>query len=305
MSDKLSDDQLVQFNHEGLIPGPGETEAIFYSRAQQCLRLKDILKKEELLPFEADSERPLEGLEEAEMISESLFDIRPRWVPIFFSNYRLALWHGGCAWIFQLQSNGPKLAFLQLRKAFANRKEYLKIYRRDELIAHELAHIGRMAFDENRFEEILAYRTSPSAFRRWLGPLVQSGAELFLFAILLLAIFSLDLYLLINENYVAYFEMIWIKAVPLVLVFYALGRLWLRQSLFKGCFVNLKKCLGDELIARHVIYRLTDNEIKKFSKGTVDIASYAKEQSSRSLRWRVLALAYFKRENCETSSRTS
>lgn len=289
----ISDTTLLACNKIGLVPGPDEKEEAFLARIQACLGLQSLLKNEEnqLLPFKVELfQKPLE---EAFAITTPLFDTCPTWLPLFFSNYQLTPWHGGCAWIFQLQDTGPRLAFLQLRKSFATQTRFLKIYKRDELIAHEVAHVGRMTFDENKFEEILAYRTSSSSWSRWLGPLVQSAFEAGLFVLIVMALLFLDLYFLMTADHEAYFSMMPLKLIPVGLLMYALGRLWRRQRIFKKAIVNLQQVVGN-LKANHVIYRLTDKEIDLFAKMPFgEIQEYAKEQKTKSLRWRLIALAYF------------
>lgn len=293
---ELTDADLLAYNQQGLIPAPEETDADFYSRVQACLGLKALLTKErdQLLPFKAELPLSSENLEEAYSLTEPLYGIRPTWIPLFFSNYHLAPWHGGCAWIFQLQTNGPRLSFLQLRKAFAARKNYLAIYQRDELVAHECAHVGRMNFNEERFEEILAYRSCRSSWRAWIGPIVQSATESLVFVILLSALCLSDLYLLMTGNYETYQWMLWFKILPVGLLLLGYTRLWLRQRTFHDCLAKLQETLGSLPKANHVIYRLSDREIALFAgMPPAAIREYAKEHSSKSLRWRQLTLAYF------------
>jgi hypothetical protein len=139
----ISDEQLLHYNALGIIPGPEEAEETFIARALYCLNLKNLLEKEggKILPFAVNKTKfpykQLRGEESANLLAQ-FFDIDPQWVPIFMSNYHLAPWHGGCAWIFQLQGNTPKSAFLQLREESSIFSD------RQELIAHELAHVGRM-----------------------------------------------------------------------------------------------------------------------------------------------------------------
>src|ERR1700722_15718294 len=155
----ISDAHLLELNSQGLIPGPDETEETFLSRAEYCLNLREKmsekLQESPLSVFDKPSSVE-EYLAPALQLTERLYQFAPAWIPLFFSNYKLAPWHGGCAWIFQTEEGTETAAFLQLRKAFAQKKSYLKIYARDELIAHELCHVGRMCFEEPRFEEILA-----------------------------------------------------------------------------------------------------------------------------------------------------
>lgn len=297
---KLSDSDLFNFNRQGLIPGPDESEEAFSIRAKACLDLKSYLATHDAvqsLPFKIEASQSKEALECAYPLTKPLFDIQPDWLPLFFSNYKLTPWHGGCAWIFQLEEEGPRMAFLQLRKTFATNKQYLSLYQRDELIAHECAHVGRMTFDENRFEEILAYRTNHSPLRAWLGPIVQSATESLIFIALLFSLMLLDFYFIFSENYEAYFSLGWLKLLPVGLFLLALMRLWRRQKTFRKCLKQLQEVLGEETSANHVIYRLTDQEINQFALPQSSIIEYAQAESKKSLRWRLLWLAYFQNES--------
>ncbi len=295
----ISDTDLLMYNHLGLIPSQDENEEAFLARVHTCLGLKTLLKVEgdQTLPFKPEifeTNEVNKVLDEAFVITRDLYDINPSWLPVFFSNYQLTPWHAGCAWIFQLQDESPRTAFLQLRKAFAYRKQYLKFYNRNELVAHESAHVGRMTFDQERFEELLAYRTSRSKITRWLGPIVQSAGESLLFMATLMILFVVDLYLVISESYETYLWAMWLKIIPLGLLVFGLVRLWQRHWIFKGCLKNLKEAVGGIKSANHIIYRLTDDEIVNFSTlPGYEISMIAKELAENSLRWRLINICYF------------
>lgn len=292
----ITDEKLLELNKQGIIPGPGENEESFLTRAKHCLGLKESLTKgvRSEIPFVKENLDFGGVLAETKPTTQKLYDITPTWVPIFFSNYQLTPWHGGCAWIFQLAENGPLGAFLQLRKSFSKESKYLGLYSREELVSHELAHVGRMAFDEPIFEELHAYRASHAKWRRWLGPIVQSARESMLFMLLLLLIFTVDVYLILTGHAEAYTHFFWLKAVPAGMVAYALWRLWQKQKTFAKCRLNLVNLFNDENKANAVIYRLTDKEIKEFAQASQQqIKEYAEQHKAKSLRWRLLNLAYF------------
>ncbi len=282
----LTDISLLELNSQGIIPGPNETEEAFCKRAEYCLSLREQIgeKLKGELPF-IENERPSdEFLQPALSETNQLFGSSPAWVPLFFSNYRLAPWHGGCAWIFQQSEETPTSAFLQLRRAFASSETYLGLYSRKELIAHELCHVGRMCFEEPRFEEILAYRTSPSLFRRWLGAIAQSSWETTAFFLILCLILAVDFFAV---------PMLWLKLLPLILVLAALFRLTKRQSEFSSCLARLEELLHDKSRALALIYRLTDREIVSFSKMAPDaIKATLEEKKGSTLRWRLIERAY-------------
>lgn len=292
----LSDKKLIQWNALGLIPGPEENENDFLERANDCLTLKDHLEEQlgHDVPFA--KERPAEhrDLREAFQKTRQCYGIVPEWIPVFYSNAKLSPWHGGCAWIFQVTENSPKAALLQLRRAFRSSKRYLGMYHRDELIAHELSHVGRMAFEEPKFEEFLAYRSSESRFRRWFGPIVQSAWESMSFVLALLMIFLFDAYLIATGHDEAYQMAMWLKGIPLGMVVLGMGRLFWRHWTLNTCFRRLQQVVTDKKAAQAILYRLTDREIIAFSRQSPqEIRQFITKNKDQSLRWRLLSKAYF------------
>lgn len=294
----LSDEQLIAFNKRGIIPGPYETEEDFIKRAHFCLGLRQELSQSSDIPasFEQiESNLSQSILKPAFAVSEELFDITPDWIPIVFSNDQMPPWHGGCAWIFQLSDDTPTAALLQLRKQFYNAERYLGLYDRTEIASHELSHVGRMLFEEPRFEEVLAYRTSKSRLRRWLGPIVESAKESLWFVLLLGVLVMADIALIATGQHQAYEWAMWFKAMPLAIVGYGLLRLSKRQRQFDRCLRNLEIVYSDKKIAQAVIYRLTDQEIESFSAQTAEsIRSHIQQEQEApsSLRWRLITVAY-------------
>lgn len=291
-------------NQLGLIPGPQETEEEFVQRAAYCLDLKNqipqMLTNE--LPFfiPEDINNTNKILEKNCEKTRYIYDIYPSWVPLFFSNYKLPFWQGGCAWIFQQNQDSPTAAFFQLRQNLRKSKKYLGIYDRDELITHELSHVGRMKFEEPKFEEILSYRSSKSCFRRFFGPIVQSSYESTIFVLLLLLVVAIDFFALLNGYKDPTYLSLISRLLIISLLSYGIVRLFWRQNQFKSCLRNLRKTLLNIHLADAVIYRLTDEEIITFGHQTPDdIKRYAEEQKNQSLRWRVIHGAYF--NSCESS----
>ncbi len=291
----INDQDLLNYNLQGIVPGPQETEEAFLARAAYCKELQSqcVDNSTGPLPVSENSDTTKELLLEAFKITDPIYGIQPSWMPMAFSNYKLAPWHGGCAWIFQAHEESPSGAFMQLRQRFRHQKKYLGIYRRDELIAHELSHVGRMMYEEPQFEELLAYRSSFSAWRKWLGPIVQAPWESLIFMLSLLLLLVLDLYLQTAGEIETYRLLLWAKLLPVTLLALGIFRVWRRHKAFNQCLSNLNKCIQDSLKANAVIYRLTDAEIHQFAASTSDaIRDYAKAQSRTSLRWRLIDLAY-------------
>lgn len=292
MDTNFTDAQLIEFNRQGLIPGPDENEEAFLKRAHYCLNLKSEIAEKLELPFSDRDHAPEEVLQPALEKTRKEYDLAPTWIPLFFSNHHLLPWHGGCAWIFQANEESPTAAFLQLRRAFLNSEKYLGIYSRKELIAHELCHVGRMCFEEPRFEEIIAYRTSPSGLRRWLGAIAQSSWETMAFVLLLCLILAVDLYALAYD--IPLESLAWLKLLPIGLLGAGFFRLIKRQQQFDHCLANLQKFFKDPRKASAVIYRLTDREIISFSQQGIEcFEDVINEKKGTSLRWRCIEKAYF------------
>ncbi len=288
------DEIIIKYNELGIIPGPSEIETEFIQRAESCLGIRKRIESElgSTIPLKPEELAPPEIFAEPLNKTKRDWGMRPDWIPVFFSNYQLLPWHGGCAWIFQLSVQEPPMALFQLRRAFAHQETYLGLYHRNELIEHELCHVGRMCFHEPRFEEILAYQTSNSRFRRWFGPLFQSSLETVIFLIVLLLVMGVDLYALLSWGQAGYAQVASLKLLPGVMIALGLGRLLRRQLQFRRCQRNLTAFFNDKVRANHVIYRLTDKEIVAFGKREV-LDEFLKKGGDDSLRWRLLKKAYF------------
>jgi hypothetical protein len=286
----LTQHQIFNFYKEGLIPGPLETEEEFRVRAQFCLDFRNEWETVNEKLFPSCVERSMESFDskkflmESHQLTQKLYGIAPTWVPLFFSNYKLAPWHGGCAWFFNKDEESPTTAFIQLRAAFSAKQRYLGIYERNELITHEMAHIGRILFEEPKFEEILAFQSSSSNLRRYLGPVVQSSKESSIFiSVLALALF-------INLAIPSMVAIIAVNFLPLALLFYGFGRLVYRQKSFSDCLKKLTSLLNDREKAHHLIYCLTDQEILDFAKWSPEqIHEYRNKQAKIEFRWQFLS----------------
>ena len=289
MSEKA---EWQKWNHQGFIPGPQETESEFKERIVFCQNLtEELLKANIYLPFSKEAENKQKLLESAYRFTQPIYGIAPAWVPLYLSNKQLSPWHGGCAWIFQIHATTPMAAFLQLRKPFEKKSTYLGLYKREELIAHELSHVGRMMMEEPQFEEMIAYCSSSSRLQSWLGPIIESGKEIFLF-ILFLSVGVLVNAALLFSNFEPPFSFIPF-VLPLMYFLLGLGRLIRRHRIFNRCQKQLENVYGDPNTARHVLYRLRDCEIRKFAYSSPEqIKELIANQACHSFRWRFLTTLY-------------
>ncbi len=226
---------LYTLYKEGFAPGPSETEDFFKSR---IVKVRGIFKA----PFILEKLSPLPL--HLEPISPSF--------PFFRSSKKLPFWFGAMTWICEIEK-GIKVAVLQLplKKRFSWTRE-------EEFIAHEKVHALRSSFSESRFEEILAYRTSPTFFRRFLGPLFQKPIESYLFL--------LSSFLAIVSPF-----------IPLLFFLFLFIRLSFNQRVFHKA---LKKLSKETAYSEEVIRLFTDKEISLTAKGEFS------KLPKNSLRWK-------------------
>ena len=180
----ISDEELLAFNKKGYIPGPIESEKDFLKRINMFEDLhqnpKDFfLKLKKKSPCNLDSriKKPFWSWTRTNL--NNLYGFAPENFSGFFCSKRLSLFEGAATWVIELKKK-ETISLLQLRKSLKY-KNYLKIYRLDEILAHEAVHIARSAFKDKKFEEMFAYLTSSLSIRKCLGPIARSNVEVLLF----------------------------------------------------------------------------------------------------------------------------
>lgn len=255
---------LISLNNRGIFPGPNEPQDQFFKRA-----------------LEANGKIAPENLKSI----QEIFDASPDWVKIEEKRKGLLPWEGAASWI-EDHGNGTRLVSIQIKSTFLSR-----LYPREELISHELVHAMRLMFEESRFEEILAYRTSKNRFRRFFGPLFSRPRETTAFVVWTFfswlfycseAIFDFSL----GGDY-----LIW---SPVLVLIWGLWRLTRSQKIFNLTLHHLEKAIREPGMALAVALRLSDREIEQFAKYSPDeIRDFAAKEKDRSFRWDQLFSAYF------------
>ncbi len=259
----LKYNEYLLLNQEGIFPGPGESEEEFGLRVA---RLRTPIP----LPGCPLSQ---EDWEEAHHLTQPLFDMKPAWVPAFYQDKKLSFWEAAAVWDCEGRT------VVQLRKRFAHGR--WGFVRRAEVLAHEAAHASRMAFQENRFEEVISYQTSRLAWRRWLGPLFRHPWEA------VLCVFAAAIGWMLGILGALALALI----LPWVPFFFFLIRLSRDQFIFHRCLVKLRSLLNNPEHALAVVLRLTDREIILFSRADKEeITAYVREQQE--LRWKIIS-SYF------------
>ena len=199
-------------------------------------------------------------------------------MPQIATNEKLLPWQGAAAWIFELENGAPLSSLIQVRE-----KVWPLFGSEEERLSHELCHVGRMGFEEKQYEEVLAYQTSTSPFRRFFGPLFQSNLDSILLVSLLGLIVVFDVVLLLSGSLAWYDQFMWMKLVPLVYLTYLLARLVRRQRTFQKVVSTMQSL--------PFVYCLLDEEINRFSTMTrEEVAAEVAGQKNRSLRHRLLLI---------------
>ena len=174
------------------------------------------------------------------------------------------MWQGAVCWIEE------GLPVLQLREGF-QKGHYLGLYRREEVLAHEAVHAARAAFEEPENEEFFAFAVSAVRWRRVLGPIVRRPWEVWL-------LMGGGLAGALWDGFT------WIGAGILGVGFWRLIR---QHRRLKKAAATAMKRLGDKKKVRAVLFRLTDQEIRKMARGEW-------VEGDDTLRWRLIRKAYIK-----------
>lgn len=284
---ELSNNKLLSLNQRGLFPAPSETASEFTKRVEQALNCSSYLSD---FPLDVKEWKTTENFPEALELSDEIYGIQPDWVPLFFSNESLSPWQGACSWLHEPDEKPPILPVLQLRESLEKEKSLLSgYYTRTEILTHEFCHVGRSAFNEPQFEELLAYRSSSRSIRRWLGGLIQAPWEAVFFLIITLSLIIGDVILMMFDQAELLYALTPLKLLPIGLFGLALGRSLYRHRQLCQAEKKLEDVLGSQKKARAVVYRLADREIKLFARWSKEeILRYIESQNE--LRWQVIRL---------------
>ncbi len=253
----MTDQELFELNQRGFIPGPGESEEAFLQRLQAA---RDFVSRP-FAPFDSMERVPEPHWDWVRHYLRECYDFQPDHLAAYYSNRQLAPWQGAASWV--MEGNGGALCAIQLRKGFFKGR-YLRIYGRDEILAHEAVHAARCAFQEPIYEEFFAYFTSEMGWRRKLGPIVKRPSEVFFFLLAL----GLGAF--------------WGHFIPAAaLLAYAFIRLIRRHWILKKAAQTLFKKIQDGRIVRALLLRLTDREIEQLAAKKI-------LQDDGSLRFRII-----------------
>lgn len=286
---------LLRFDDHGIILGPDESTADLTARIRalhgHLQAFRHQLGKQKAVQFldialHGRDKIPADVFLAAGDQTRVLYDFAIDWVPGFYTNYRMGLLFAGCAFF----SVEDFFAVFIIRKAFQKRARWW-IYGRDELLAHELCHIAHCAHYSPEYEELFAYQTSPSLFRRVIGGLLRTTTDTYLMlgATLLLLVAQIVNVFLGPPDY-------WPRVVmPVVagLLVAVIGLISARYRrvwrIFSGARRNLAGLAGDHA-AMGVLFRCSAEEIGVIARLRAPgaLRQWLREAASGQLRWRVI-----------------
>lgn len=282
-------DALAELDDRGFIIGADETLEQFIGRVKALkTRIEDMetalegtgVYEIEGLKFTADRRIPKELIGAVAGITRKHFGFSINWVPGFFADPSFGWLFGGCAYYF----DPDFFALFIIRKSFAEKNRWL-IYKRDELLSHELCHVARSGLKANFFEEEFAYSVSTSRFRKTVGGLFRSGSEAFYLlggALLMMVARIIQLFVFKSLP-------LWPFTLVMVGILAYLGfRLIQLRKIIKAARKKLAAAIGEN--AEKVLFRCTDLEILHLSQADSPetVKTWLHQRQENNLRWQVI-----------------
>ncbi len=291
--------KFAELDSAGILAGPGENAGKFKERALKLISSLDEINTElsekgktdlvDSIPLKKEDRINTEILEEATEINKRFYDFSINWVPGFFLSKSLGIFWGGCAISFE----ESQFTIFLIRASFAKQKKWF-LYRRDELLSHELCHIARMPIGDKLYEEFFAYRSSPSGFRRYFGSCFRTQADSLIFVI--------PIFLLLIMQILITFSVIKIPIYPfwILAVLFPLYLLTKNQILRKIAFRAIGKLESFGILkAKAILFRCTAREISEISgmNNVEEFSKWVSEMETREIRWKIIRWKYFGKAN--------
>ncbi|MFZ2654787.1 MAG: hypothetical protein WAX69_07700 [Victivallales bacterium] len=289
---------LAEADSSGFLMAPGEDLESYrkrllvmdesYSEIEKDLRSSDSYNIFGEFTIDTSKRISPEILGEAAELTRKYYGFNIDWVPGFFLSKSLGVLWGGCAISFPDQN---QLSIFIIRANFAKKKRWL-FYRRDELLAHELCHVARGPVRDRTFEELFAYRLSPSRLRRYMGNCFRHDYDAILFILpvfLLLGVQILRLFFGLDQKIPIWPFWIFAALYPVFLM--------LRNHLNRMVFFKAERNLENCGIARPlpVLFRCSRDELDKISslKDPNVLRKWLDEKTGSELRWKVIGYRFF------------
>lgn len=273
---------LEEFNLRGWIPGPHEEKDPFLKRVEA---LDHFYSNP---PTDVDHFLTTRDWTQAIEKLKGLYDMAPDWIVAHYSDRNLTFFQGAATWI--TEKGDYRIPLVQLKEKF-ERGSLLKVYGKSEVLAHEAVHAARMQFDEPRFEEIFAYKTSPYFWRRLFGPLFEKPWEATLFITLVFVPLIFEILRLFWKDEPLF---AWAPLLPFAYFAFLLCRLLFLRTTLCLALRRLKGLLKNPTKKWAAAMRMRDRELFLFAyRSKESIESFLKKE--KSLRWQLLKETYFKK----------
>lgn len=295
-AEKGEEESLIALDAIGLPFAPGEKLPDYIKRLH-CLqkRLQDFTAKLENeeeyqmedLTLRKEDRIPVDLLRRCTEVTKQKYGFQIDWVPAFFINPSFSWLFGGCAYY----DNQNIFALMIIRKSFAKREKWF-IYRRSEILAHEMCHVARLSLQSTDYEERFAYRISESRFRRRLGGVFESPRDSFL-------LLGSTLLLLAGQCWRVGFA----QNMPIWPFWSLVGGVFAflftrdarRHRTLRRAMKNLES-LRTETWSEAVLFRCSDQEIKEIAafKNKDELNDWIKDKKdSAGWRWRIIEKRFY------------
>jgi hypothetical protein len=206
---------------KGFLPGPIETEKEFFERIDATERV--LLHPKKYITEKSYAKATLSPLGGAALLA----------------NTKNRFYHAASTTIVELK-NGLILPIISVPSS--------RLVKKEEVIKHELVHARRVLFEEPKFEEILAFRTSKSKLRAIASPMFSTKTDIYIFMTgVICSSFSI--------------------ALPVICWAFLCSREIPRRSAFIKCITYLKMHTTS---CEEILAAMTDNEIISMSKGKLE-----------------------------------
>jgi hypothetical protein len=263
---------LCDLDQRGLIIGQDETSETYVARLKVFqsnlhkmeTELKDnnIFEVEDL-KFPREEKIAPEKFNSAGKITQDLYDFKIDWVPGFYITPDFGMLFGGCAYSF----DPDFFSLFIIRNSFKKKEKWL-FYERDELMSHELCHVARFALKAHTYEEMFAYQTSTSGFRKKFGCMMRAAWETYIFMALLLGMLVTQISLITFQNEWLSKQSIisnpvhWFYAALFSLVSFLVFRQKGQNKRVANTLERFKNITGKP---RALAFRLSDSEMDEFT----------------------------------------
>ena len=171
-------------------------------------------------------------VQNAVMAAYACFDVKIHPPTILWDTDHLGFFTAAC------YINSTDHPHILLNTIFSQRSHWLN-YDRDEVLAHDLVHHQRRELKSSKYEEIIAYQTSPNRFRRFWGGIFRSPSENLSLLLAALSFFGASIFEVLNSS--GYFY----RISTLTIFTCGLAYLILRHLLHMRTFLRVMKSLQE------------------------------------------------------------